>query len=384
MPRAPQHIEARFESALEARAASSALRSLSVGAGIDFCSNDYLGLARSSRLAEEILAVQGEMGVVSNGATGSRLISGNSDFAEKLEARIAGFHAAEAALLFSSGYSANIGLLSAIASRHDTILYDEYVHASIRDGIRLGFAGSFSFRHNDVADLERRLMRTRGSVFVVVESLYSMDGDIAPLREIAALCADYGGALIVDEAHAGGVFGESGAGIVPALKLADSVFARVYTFGKALGIHGAAVVGSDVLRRYLINFARSFIYTTAQPPHALAAIGAAYRLLPNLTAERKQVSTLSASFDAACERAGIAERVSAEGSPVKSILIPGNSAVQKVAEELRRRGFDVRAIRSPAVPAGKERLRVCLHAHNSTQEVESFITACAESLRRAE
>lgn len=381
MPRALSHIEDRFQNALKAREDAHTLRTLQNSSGLDFCSNDYLGLSRSALLGAEIDSIVRDFRSHLNGSTGSRLISGNSAFAEELEAYLSAFHSAEAALLFSSGYTANIGLISAIASRHDTILYDEYVHASIRDGIRLGFSSAFSFRHNDAGDLEKRLMRAPGSVFVITESLFSMDGDIAPLKEIAALCDEFGAALIVDEAHANGLYGKDGAGIIPELGLQDKIFARVYTFGKALGVHGAAVVGNTLLRNYLINFSRSFIYTTAQPPHALASIMAAYRLLPRLQPERELVWALSASFDACCEAHGIKARLSSPSSPIKSLFVPGNSAVQAVAHDLTAKGFDVRAIRSPAVPAGKERLRVCLHAHNTRADIEKFVTQCAASLR---
>lgn len=371
-----------METALRAREESSALRTLQNPQGLDFCSNDYLGLARSALLGQEIDKIIGSLRQRFNGAGGSRLISGNSELAEELEHQIAVFHKGEAALLFSSGYAANLGLLSALSTRHDTVLYDEYVHASMRDGIRLGFSSAYSFRHNDLADLEKRLMRAAGPVFVVVESLYSMDGDFAPLGEISRLCEDFGAALIVDEAHANGLYGRSGAGLCEELDLGNKVFARVYTFGKALGVHGAAVVGSSMLRRYLINFARSFIYTTAQPPHALASIMGAYNMLPRLEKERERVYSYSALFDQCAQSSGVSQVISSPRSPIKSILVQGNAAVQSVSQELLAQGFDVRAIRSPAVPSGKERLRVCLHAHNTDSEIECFVSRCASALRK--
>jgi len=189
---------------------------------IDFCSNDYLGLARSKELADKVLSdLEKEQNA--GGSTGSRLITGNSSFAEELEAFIAEYHKAEAGLLFNSGYDANLGLLSAVPNRNDTVVHDELVHASIRDGIRLGLTKSYAFRHNDLSHLETQLKRAENSIFVVVESVYSMDGDLAPLKEICFLCKKYAAQLIVDEAHATGVFGKKGEGRVVALNLQSPV-----------------------------------------------------------------------------------------------------------------------------------------------------------------
>ena len=202
----------------------------------DFCSNDYLGLAHSLEQPSTQFA----------GATGSRLISGNTTAAEELEMTIAQFHGAEAALLFPSGYTANIGLLPAISTRHDTIIYDKLLHASLRDGIGLSQSKAYSFAHNDLTDLERKLQIAKGEKWVVVESVYSMDGDQAPLEAMAQLCESYDANLIVDEAHGTGVLGQRGEGLVSALGLENKVWARVHTFGKAMGSHGAAVLGSKV------------------------------------------------------------------------------------------------------------------------------------------
>jgi 8-amino-7-oxononanoate synthase len=371
LPRLP--IEEKLRSALAVRAESGALRTLQLTQGVDLCSNDYLGLSRSEKLSQKTAEIFSNVSGPSNGSTGSRLISGNSAEAEQLENSIARYHTGEAALLFSSGYAANLGLFSAVLSRHDTVLYDEYVHASIRDGIRISFSKAFSFRHNSIEDLEQRLMRVQGSALVVVESLYSMDGDGAPLSEVARICADHGAALIVDEAHAVGIYGTRGEGIIPALDLSNSTFARIYTFGKALGVHGAVVVGSATLREYLINFARSFIFTTAVPPHAIAAIRAAYEVLPDLNEERRRLWDNIALFDKSAIDSGFSNRLVAQKSPIKSLLIPGNREVQAAALAMNGKGYDVRAIRSPAVPAGKERLRVCIHAHNTREEILGFV-----------
>ncbi len=252
-------VEQHLRQKLAERANSGNLRQLSLNsAPVDFYSNDYLGIATLG-LQHDATGTSGVK--VKSGSTGARLLSGNSAEAEALEKTIAAFHRAESALLFNSGYDANTGLIASITGRHTTILYDELCHASILDGIRLSQSSKrYKFRHNNIEDLASKLKKFQsGTIIVIVESVYSMDGDTAPLREAALLCEAYNAQLIVDEAHATGVFGARGEGLVSALGLEDRVFARVHTFGKALGCHGAAVVGSDLLKQYLINFARSFI-----------------------------------------------------------------------------------------------------------------------------
>ncbi|HSZ87093.1 MAG TPA: aminotransferase class I/II-fold pyridoxal phosphate-dependent enzyme, partial [Puia sp.] len=236
---------------------------------IDFFSNDYLGISKAKLLS----AVDGQL---STGSTGSRLLSGNYPLIEETEKMIATFHDAESGLIFNSGYDANVGLVSCIAQRGDTILYDHLSHASIRDGMRLSFAQSFSFVHNDTEDLEKKLKAAQGNIFVVTESVFSMDGDIAPLKIISELCEKYNANLIVDEAHATGVVGEKGEGLVQQLNLQEKCFARMHTFGKALGCHGAVILGSETLKNYLINFSRAFIYTTSLPEISVEAIKNSY------------------------------------------------------------------------------------------------------------
>jgi 8-amino-7-oxononanoate synthase len=241
-----------------------------IGLPVDFCSNDYLGFARSPLLKNKI---ENEIGdFVSNGSTGSRLLSGNSAYTEDLEKYIAILHQSEAGLIFNSGYDANLGLFSSLPQRGDTVITDELIHASIIDGARLSYANRYTFKHNDLGSLEAKLKQAKGNCFVAVESVYSMDGDTPPLNEIAALTLKYDAHLIVDEAHAVGLYGF---GLV-ATDLQKQVFARVVTFGKALGCHGAIVLGSNLLRQYLINFARSFIYTTAASFHQMASVKTAY------------------------------------------------------------------------------------------------------------
>jgi 8-amino-7-oxononanoate synthase len=245
------NIQDALQQMLDKRKGESLYRSLQVQHGlIDFCSNDYLSFARSvpiARQARKYLSAD----TYTSGATGSRSISGNTVLAEELEKFIANFHEAEAGLLFNSGYDANVGLFSSVAKKEDTLICDELIHASIIDGCRLSYANRFRFAHNDTEDLEKKLKNTgKGNVFVAVESVYSMDGDMAPLNDIVALCKRYEANLIVDEAHATGVFGRQGRGFVHELGLQADVFARVHTFGKAIGSHGAIITGSKTLITY--------------------------------------------------------------------------------------------------------------------------------------
>ena len=365
--------------AIEDRKAANALRALTLpGDRIDFCSNDYLGFARSPRLRSMVQKRYARRGNSFLGSTGSRLISGNSELCESVEERIADFHGAEAGLVFNSGYDANLGLISSVPQRSDTVLYDEFVHASIRDGLRLTFARSYSFRHNDLNDLKQKIGLGRGQVFVAVESIYSMDGDAAPLSEMAKLCRERGCHLIVDEAHATGIFGPGGRGRIAELDLTDQVFARVHTFGKALGSHGAIVLGSDTLRTFLINFARSFIYTTFLPPHCLLATESAYEMLGESQGLIEKLHRNIRLFRSGIQ-AELGKYFIESDSPIQCVLISGNDRVKQVAGYLKGEGFDVRPILSPTVPRGKERLRVCVHAFNTPNDIQrltEFLSTC--------
>jgi 8-amino-7-oxononanoate synthase len=348
------------------RKQSNSFRSLKQNGGlIDFCSNDYLGFARSTQLKLTIEEELKRYPLYTLGSTGSRLISGNSSFVEELEQEIADFHEAESGLIFNSGYDANLGLLSSLPQRGDTVIVDELAHASIIDGIRLSHAGRFSFRHNNLSHLEEKLKAAKGQIYVVVESIYSMDGDEAPLFEIATLAGKYNAALIVDEAHATGIFGDGGRGIVSRDKLQEKVFARVVTFGKALGVHGAIILGSPALREYLINFSRSFIYTTTASFHSHLSIKAAYGLLKITDRQsilKEKITLFRNSLNSCAD-------VIESRSPIQCLLIPGNFRSREASHKLQKEGFDVRAILHPTVAEGKERLRICLHAFNSDEEI---------------
>jgi 8-amino-7-oxononanoate synthase len=371
-------MEEELNKALQQRKSVNALRQLSVENDlIDFCSNDYLGFARDGELKIQIKEsnLSGYQNFI--GSTGSRLLTGNSTFLEELEQQIATFHNAESGLIFNSGYDANIGLFSSIAKRGDTIIYDELVHASIRDGIRLSHAHSFSFAHNDLNSLKDKLQKARGQVVVAVESIYSMDGDAAPLQELAVLCKQYNASIVVDEAHAAGIFGKTGEGLVSELGLEEAVFARVITFGKALGCHGAAVLGSQVLRSYLINFSRSFIYTTAMPVHSQISIKNSYDKMSESENIVLKFSHLVNLFKQKVELLDLNGYIESK-SAVHCILIPGNDRVKEVANYVQSKGFDVRPILSPTVPEGKERIRICLHLFNTESEIDGMLKAVKE------
>lgn len=343
-------MTAQLEKRLLKRRVLGNLRRLHISEGlIDFCSNDYLGLARSSLLRE--CPTHG------CGSTGSRLLTGNSRLAVALEEEIAAFHGYEAGLLLNCGYMANVGLLSAVATQECTILFDSNIHASMRDGIRLSRGEALPFRHNDLTHLEQRLKKStpQKERFIVIESIYSTDGTRAPLPQISSLAKQYGAHLIVDEAHAVGVFGPAGRGLVAEHNLMGDVFAQVITFGKALGTFGACVLGSHIVKEALINFATPYIYTTALPPHALVAIKASYDLFPKMDAERKRLHTLMRAFSSQTH--------------IHPIPVPGNKAAIQLSHHLARHGLDVRPLLSPTVRRGQEILRVSLHAFNTEEQV---------------
>ncbi len=332
---------------------------------IDFCSNDYLGFAHSPILKKWIEEEINANEQVLNGSTGSRLLSGNLAYTETLELEIAAFHQSEAGLIFNSGYDANIGLFSALPQRGDTLIIDELIHASIIDGARLSYANRFTFKHNDLHSLEDKLKHAKGNCYVVIESVYSMDGDTPPIKEILALAEKYKAQLIVDEAHAIGLHGK---GLINQLGLESKIFARIVTFGKALGCHGAIVLGSNLLREYLINFSRSFIYTTAASFHQMAAIKMAYRLLPVSENEVQKLHN-NIHFFKQNTSVGHGCNLIQSGSAIQCLVVGSNEKAKQMALQLQDAGLDVRPILSPSVPKGTERLRICLHSFNTNNEV---------------
>ena len=347
---------------------------------IDFFSNDYLGLARSDELykffLDRLKTKKTEKCSHSLGSTGSRLISGNSLLCERLEKELADFHRAEAGLIFNSGYDANLGIFSSIPAKGDTIIYDDLSHASIREGVRLSFAKSYSFRHNDMNDLERKLslVKKGGRTYIAVEALYSMDGDYAPLKEIVELSKRYGAYPIVDEAHSNGTTGSKGEGMVAHLGLTDSFLARLHTFGKGMGCHGSIVLGSRLLKKFLVNKAKPFIYTTALPTHSLIAIQCAYEYLSShpelITQLNRNISIFKSLIPSEIQK-----KILPGDSAIQSCLIENDVKSKEVARYLQENGINVKAIVSPTVPRGKERIRICLHTFNSEDEIQKLITA---------
>ena len=351
-----------LERKLQERSAAGALRGLRIAGGqADYYSNDYLGIAKNGLIEASLPRTD-----LAHGSTGSRLLAGNYPLIEETEKEIAAFHEAEAALIFNSGYDANFGLVACVAGKGDLILYDKLSHASLRDGIRQSFADSYSFAHNDLADLERKLKNKKGNCFVVTESVFSMDGDMAPLVDVASLCRQFHAHLIVDEAHATGFIGKRGEGLVQDLKLQDDCFARIHTFGKALGCHGAVILGSQTLRNYLINFCRPLIYSTAIPPVSVVAIKASYKIFPDMNKEREEIRHLISLFD----RDGFKKTF----TPIQCFIVPGNDNVKRIAKQLLDNNLDARPILYPTVPLGEERLRIALHSYNTLEETEKLIS----------
>jgi 8-amino-7-oxononanoate synthase len=368
---------------LEKRTSNNALRQLgSTRDLIDFASNDYLGFAKSKAIFDQVHANLEEINFQQNGATGSRLLTGNYQLYTETENQIAASHNAETALLFNSGYDANIGFFSAVPQKGDCILYDELIHASIRDGVQLSNANTYKFKHNDEEDLERLILKAQlnpeTNIYVVTESVFSMDGDTPPLAEIANLCQKHSVYFIVDEAHALGVFGNYGEGLVQLLDLQNLIFARIITFGKGLGCHGAVILGSEILKSYLVNFARSLIYTTGLSPHSVATIQVAYQHLAKNKEAREQLRTNINIFNQQKVLLGLKPLFVRSKSAIQSAVIPGNEKVKDIANQLQNSGFNVKAILSPTVPEGQERLRICLHSYNSAAEIESLLKSVSQ------
>ncbi len=360
---------------LENRKQNHSLRQLpSFNNLVDFSSNDYVGFSKSESIFKQTHHYLLENEIIQNGASGSRLISGNHDAYQNAEAFIAQFHDSESALIFNSGYDANVGFFSALPQRNDVILYDELSHASIRDGITMSNAKSYKFNHNDFEDLERLILKFRDTnIYLVTESVFSMDGDSPNLEELVILSEKYNCYLVVDEAHTLGVFGEKGEGLIQYLNLHNRIFARIMTFGKGLGCHGAAVLGSIELKEYLVNFARSFIYTTGLSPHSVITILTAYH---HLEIEKEIIEKLRHNivlFNQQKNLMGLKPMFVRSKSAIQSAIIPGNENVKRIAQQLQDKGFDVKPILSPTVPEGQERLRFCIHSYNSEEEINQVL-----------
>ena len=368
----------RARADLDTLEARSQLRRLEIFRGINFCSNDYLGLSTDARLREAVVAALA--GGSPSGSTGSRLLSGHALIWDELEDELAQFAGTEAALYFNSGYAANTGLFSCVLQRDDVVFSDGANHASIIDGIRLSGARKVIFPHLDLNVLEDELRRAapgRGQKFIAVESVFSMDGDRAPIAGLLALAERYGAELIVDEAHATGVLGPQGRGLVAAAGATNRVLAVVHTCGKALAGMGAFVLCANVLKKYLVNHARSFIFSTALPPYLGAQLRAAIRIAAAADAARGRLQDLATHL-----RAGLRDNgfdTASSDSQIVPVLLGENERTLAVAARLGQDGFAVRAIRPPTVPPGTARLRLSLTVRHTTEMLDRL----TDSLVRA-
>ncbi|CAK7211727.1 hypothetical protein SCUCBS95973_001217 [Sporothrix curviconia] len=396
-------LSTAMRTALEARAHKSALRALTVvpPASVDFSSNDFLSLATSAALHSAFLGNLRQC-PPRLGSGGSRLLDGNSDYATALEAAIASFHGANTGLLFNSGFDANAGFFACVPQPGDVVVYDAAIHASVHEGLRLSRAGvRASFAHNNAGDLERVLARVvaadglvkngQRSVFVAVESLYSMDGDVAPLQAIVEVVERVlpagNGKIVVDEAHSTGVYGEQGRGVVCSLGLETRCFARLHTFGKALACNGAIILCSPLTKQFLINYARPLIYTTFLSYPSLVAIRTVYdymmsgktvaaaahlwKLVAHLHA---RLLSLSSSLCLSPTHPLLRIPEECPESPIFALLTTQPRSLARACQDA---GFVVRPIVAPTVAVGTERVRVCLHAGNTVDEVDRLVEVVA-------
>lgn len=344
-----------FLSKLEERKLASNYRSLKQipTNGIDFFSNDYLGISKDFESL-------GLTSLTFNGSTGSRLLSGNSIEAEECEHFIAQKFKSPSALVFNSGYDANIGVFSSIPQKGDTVIYDEFIHASIRDGIRLSLAKAYSFKHNSLEDLEKKIKQAEGTVYLAIESIYSMNGDVVPLRELVNLSELYSCNIILDEAHSTGVYGTNGEGLAVYLGLQDKIFARIITFSKAYGFFGAAALGSNEFTEFLINFARSFIYSTALPKNYYQQLTKILRMDVTLRIEQLQKAIKVVNPNEFY-------------SPIQIIRSNSLRELIDLTNQFKQSGIYQRTIFSPTVPKGQECIRLCIHAFNTNEELSKML-----------
>lgn len=357
-------MEPGFYKRLSTRKDQNQLRHFTNWEGkVDFFSNDYLGIAqRATPVVKQALY----------GSTGSRLLSGHHAVHEALEKTAAQFFKAPSALLFNSGYDANVGLFSALPQRGEIVIYDQKIHASVRDGLRLSNARAYHFLHNDLDDLETKLKQAETPVFVAIESIYSMDGDRAPVVEVLELCEKYKAYLIIDEAHAVGVFGEHGEGCIPCLESEKII--KVATFGKAFGSHGAVVLGSKDVVLYLMNFARSFIYTTALSLESVTRLISAFQWIQKAERERIRLRTIIDYYvDQTEQKQWDANRSPIQYHPLHSI---DWSSLSRLLED---HAIAIKPIFPPTVPQGEERLRISLHSYNTKSEIDLLLQCIEQS-----
>jgi 8-amino-7-oxononanoate synthase len=372
-------MQSRYEQALEALNRRGRLRRLEGRAGVDFTSNDYLGFAESDALRDAALAAL-ERGVPA-GAGGSRLLRGNHPEHEALEAEAATFFGAPSALFFGSGFAANAAIISTLPQRGDLVIYDALVHASTREGLGLTKAQTQEIPHHDVQAIEDALRDYRathasGRAFIAIESLYSMDGDLAPLADIVALAARHDAMLLVDEAHATGIAGPQGRGFSAQFEGAANIVA-LHTCGKALGASGALITMAEPLRRFMINRCKPFIYATAPSPLVAAIVRAALRLSAGADDRRAALQQRIARLGAQLDRLGLPRT----GTQIQPIVLGADRRATALADKIAADGFDVRAIRPPTVPEGSARLRITLGAHLSMADIDGLGASLARHMQ---
>lgn len=350
----------KLEKKLNDRISNQTFRSLKCYKnGIDFFSNDYLGYSKNNELINRVKELN--QTITNLGSTGSRLISGNSKTLMEVEDYLANFYDSESALLFPSGFIANLALFSCIAQKGDTILYDELIHASIREAVRLSFAKTFSFKHLNYKDLENKIKKSEGEVYVVLEGLYSMDGDVPDANKLIELKNKYNFHLMFDEAHSGGIIGKNFKGFYENLP-ANFCFSRVHTFGKAFGYHGAIITGSHFLKEYLVNFSKPFIYSTGIPEETAKIIQIIHQFhLKNSKIENEKLQTNILYYKKLFG--------SEQNFPIQTLFI---NDVKKVEQYLLNNNILVKAIFPPTVPENTERIRVVLHSYNTKEEIEKL------------
>ena len=347
-------------------------RTLAEIRGINFCSNDYLGLAENPALRQSVVEAVGRASRV--GGTGSRLLSGETGDWQDLEERFAEFAGTEAALFFTTGYAANLGLLASLVGKDDVIYSDVLNHASLIDGMRLSGARKVIYPHLDLEALEHALRQDSGAPWrrvIVTESIFSMDGDLAPLGQLAELAEKYGAALIVDEAHATGVHGPAGRGLAAAAGIAGQVLASIHTCGKALGSAGGFVCGPEVLKDYLVNHARTFVFSTALPPYFARQIAAALDIAMTMDQERQELVQRSARLAEQLKAAGF--KTAGSASQIVPVILGNVADTLDAADYLQRDGFAVKAIRPPTVPDGSSRLRLSLTSKIPEAELKRLV-----------
>jgi 8-amino-7-oxononanoate synthase len=374
-------MQRRLTTELDGLRSVSQLRSLQNPSGINLCSNDYLGLSEDIRLKEALL--RGVEAVDRVGSTGSRLLSGNHPAWEELETAFAVFAGTEAALYFSSGYNANLGLLSSLLKPGDLVFSDALNHASIIDGIRLSGARKFIYSHCDLKSLERALRDTRqdgGTRLVVTESVFSMEGDIAPLAELLHLARTYDADLIVDEAHATGVCGPEGRGLIAELGCQRACLALVHTCGKALASAGAVICCGHTLKEFLINRARSLIFSTAAPPYLAHQIRAALALARTAEDRRAHLRELGARLRERLAQAHL--DFGPSSTHIVPVILGPNELAMEVASHLQKNGFAVRAVRPPTVPPGTSRLRLSLTSKLALPDIERLVGLIQDAMRK--